>query len=96
MIVYLALIAALLPFYGLFRVWHGDWRPLWVSLGFATLVVVALVTADSWFSLFGLSRGDGQVFIGLFLAAVGLAAVVAGALVAAPLVAMAARHFQKD
>jgi hypothetical protein len=99
-IVYLALIAALLPFYGLFKVWHGDWRPLWASLGFAALVVAALWTAYDWFPLFGMSRGDGQLFMGLFLVAAGLTAVAAGALVAAPLVAIAARaqarHLKKD
>ena len=100
MIVYLALIAALLPFYGLFKVWHGEWRPLWAALGFAAVVVAALMTADRWFALFGMSHGDGQIFIGLYLAAAGLTSVAAGALVAAPLVAVAARararHLQKD
>jgi pheromone shutdown protein TraB len=99
-IVVIALVAALLPLYGLVEVWHGRWRPLWAALGFAVLVVAALVTADMWYPLFGFNHGDGQIFIGYFLFAGGLAAVAASALVAAPIVAVAARararHLQKD
>ena len=74
---------------GLFAMWrHGSARPfLGALIGLGGCIITAL-TADIWFPLLGMNRGDGQVFIGYFLFGAGaFATMILLALLAIPVVA---------
>ena len=70
---------------GLFQLWQR--RPaafeLRVGGGLMALVAVLGLTAEQWFDLMGMSRGDGEIFIGYFLIS------MAGALALVVLIALA-------
>ena len=92
MIILFALAGAVMLLIGLTEVWSGRWRTLWMALAYAALFAIACVTAELWFPLFGMNRGDGFILIGymIFGGAVFVATVVA--LILAPLVAALGRR----
>ena len=61
-----------LGLFGLVELWRRrPARTFLISIaGLAACVVVAM-TAELWFPLFGMNRGDGQVFIGYYLLGLG-------------------------